>query len=429
MWQDRAQNGPFRVAGDFSTNSPGHWTEIAAAAAADWASGRWDGPPNLDGDGAVAATVSGNDAPNEAFRTTSDIYAGAIFAVTMNRSDIANKVMTELVWHAGRSRLNFANQTTWPRDGRYNDNAVLFNTSGLWMADLMMAYELVRTVIGPNSTVINWMEQFGLLVAANLNVSLQNQFPNRLQHSWTSRASWINQDVRSPYVTAAGVAMPQPRINQWYNNRRIYQGGAIAIAAAMTGNPTLRNHATVFAKEWVMFGNRYDGLNGYAGDANRGSDTFPQRGLAYEFQSLNAILVGVDMLARSGDTEIYDFSSSEGAATPEGGSNHYKSFEDVLDSKIKWVAQTWPAAYRGRAGVADDRIISRNTRTGNEIVSEGYILSAAAYFGRTDWHDAIMRLGTPTQFTSNVTPSGPVSGWRVDGRYRFLRSFDASPWS
>lgn len=33
IWQDRAVNGPYKTAGDVSTNSPGDWTRIAANAA------------------------------------------------------------------------------------------------------------------------------------------------------------------------------------------------------------------------------------------------------------------------------------------------------------------------------------------------------------------------------------------------------------
>jgi hypothetical protein len=45
--RDRMTNGPFRTAGDFSANSPGHWNEMAATMRLDFSSARWAGPQNL----------------------------------------------------------------------------------------------------------------------------------------------------------------------------------------------------------------------------------------------------------------------------------------------------------------------------------------------------------------------------------------------
>ena len=433
MWQDRAVNGPFKSSGDFSTNSPGHWDEMVAAASLDFSSARWSGPASLDGDGSVTADSS-NDPPGSTTRMACDMYAASINALVTENTTLANSIMTEMIWHAQQSRLNFANQTLWPRTGKYNDLHPLFHVA-YWLAEFFMAYDICRSLLGTNSIVENWIREFGMLCATDLHGTLGGVFPNRLSGSWASRASWVNTDMRYPYINSSGNAMAQPRISQWYNNRRIDIAGAIGLSAAIVEDTTLTNHFEVFAKEWVMFGNRYTSTDGLSGDANRGDASFPQRGLTYEMQCLLGFLPAVEMLARQGNTNIYDFVSSDGASTPNGSSNHLKSFEDVIDAKIKWFAQTWPAAYSSdgnppSSSIASNpyyRVIPRNTNTGNEIVSDGYLLFAANYFNRQDWYDVVLRVGTPTGFTPSVTPSGQISNWRVGGRNRFLRSLSANP--
>jgi len=53
MWRHRKDNGPFQVANDFSSNSPGHWTEMNATLSMNFSGTRWDGPQHLGSDGRV----------------------------------------------------------------------------------------------------------------------------------------------------------------------------------------------------------------------------------------------------------------------------------------------------------------------------------------------------------------------------------------
>lgn len=109
--------------------------------------------------------------------------------------------------------------------------------------------------------------------------------------------------------------------------------------------------------------------------------------------------------------------------------------KEAFEQRIAWIAQTNTAQYTGSgappsSSVAGDeffRIKSYRSSTGNEIGTDGMLLFAAIYYNEPGWIDVILRQGTPTGFSVSPNPSGPVTGWRVDGRSRFLRSTEANP--
>jgi hypothetical protein len=77
------------------------------------------------------------------------------------------------------------------------------------------------------------------------------------------------------------------------------------------------------------------------GDADRDTDDFPQLGLSFGLHAWKSILPAAGMLARKGNTAVYNFTSSEGAHGV-GGTAHAKLFEDVLDTYIEWIDGAYP---------------------------------------------------------------------------------------
>ena len=438
LWQQRAANGPFRVAGDFSSNSPGHWSEMQSDASANWSSARWSGPPELNSDGSVArlGQTSGrtaNDPPGETMRMGYRMKGAAYVAVTTNDAQMARNILAEIRWHSQQSRLNFANKTLYP-DNHFNDLNPLFMIC-LWMSSLILAYDACTAIVDKDEGIENWLTGLAGAAHGNLLSLTTSLFPNRGSDSYTSRATWVDDRVGYQSRLSNGDTVGNMHVGLWYNNRRMDMAAVQGLVGVLTNNSFHLEWSKRFVREWVMFANN---LNHWTNsDFHRGSDSNPQQGVNYDLNSLARLVYFMEALARSGDTSLYDFSSSEGANHPTWGTNHQKSMKQVLQQRIDMVKGTITARYTGTgnppsASVAGDefyRVRTRASDQNREIVPDGVLLMPAAYYNEPDWVPAVMRQGTLTGFTSTPRTTGALGGWMLDYRTRFLRSVDASPWS
>jgi len=302
--------------------------------------------------------------------------------------------------------------------------------------DYVLAYDITKAMGHSSPTVERWFLDLAELNEQIVHENLSRVFPDRGNDSYSSRAAFVDSTMRSSTRTADGTSIEYPGIMKYFNNRRSNQAGFYGLVGVVLDDDRYKEEFKRYAREWVMFGHRVTSSDGYAGDVNRGADSFPQLGFSYSLHALESLIPAMDGLARQGDTSLYEFSSSDGAATPSGGTNHYKTMEGVLDTYIRWIKGSYPAHYTASgspppasiAGKDYYRIQSRNTGNGREIVNDASLLLPANYYNRTDWHDAIMRNGTPTGFTQRPQNVGPINGWRTDWRHRFLRSLDTHPY-
>jgi hypothetical protein len=451
MWQHRRLNGPFRVTGDlpaigggFVANSPPHWTQMNAAMTLNFSASRWTGPPILKADGRVARAGDGvsqteNDPPGSARSNAHDMMSAAYAALTTNNTAVAETIRAEIRWHADQSRLNFANRTLYPFS-YYNDLNPLFMIC-IWAIDLVLAYDAVRATLGfSDARIEQWFLDLAVLSEQTVHNNLSNSnpgFTNRKSDSYTARNSQVDTWLRGSTRLANGSIVYHLNCSQHYNNRRDAMMGFCGLTGVLVNNVFQKGEFKRYMREWLMFGNRTTANQQTWGDHDRGNDDYPQQGMYYDMAGYGHFMPAIEALARTGDTSVYDFSSSTGSNNATWGSTHFKTMEQVFEQRVQWVASTNTAQYKGSgdppgsyvAGDATYRIKSR-TPNGNELVGDSYLLMPAIYYNRPEWVPIIMRQPgyTPTGFTSTPRDHGTISGWRVDWRQRFLRSFDANPY-
>jgi hypothetical protein len=435
MQRDRMVQGPFRVAGDFSPNSPGHWSEMSATMKlAPFQSARWQGPTSLGSDGRVLVGGLTNDPPASVRQMAHDMMSAAYAAAITDNHTVAAAITAEIEYQATRPNLDYANRTLWPFD-YYNDINPLFMHT-VWVKDYVLAYDISKAMGHPSPRVEKWFLDLAQLSEQIVHANMSKVFPNRKTNSYTARSSFVDSSTAGLTRFADGRLVEYPVIMQYYNNRRSNQAGYYGLVGAVLGNTYYKNEFKRYAREWVMFGNRLTAWDGAHGDDNRGTESMPQLGFSYSLHALESMVPAMDALARQGDTELYDFSSSDGSAVPTWGTKQHKTMESVFDARIKWITNAWPAQYTSSgtppplsvAGNPYYRIQSRNTQNGREIINDGFLLLPANYYNRQDWRDAILRKGTPTGFTSAPQGVGSIGGWRADWRQRFLRSIETNPY-
>ena len=438
MWQDRAINGPFRVSGDFSVNSPGHWAEMQACMArAPFDSERWDGPVGLNSDGSVAVGGGRGNNPDVGTRRMShDMMSAAYAALITGNNAVAQAVTNEMEWQINRPTMQYSDRDQWPYS-TYNDLDPLFGHA-LWLKDFVLAYSVTKSMGFQSNIIESQFLALADLCEQSVHNSLKTPFPNRRSDSYVSRASWVDGDHSTgSHRLADGTIIYFPSILRWYNNRRNNLAGFYGLVGAMFGDEFFIAEFKRYMREMVMFGCRLGTYGGY-GDYNRARNTFPALGWSYTVHGLESCLPAMDALARQGDTDLYEFATTDGTVNASWGTAGSKTMETMLDGILKFPAQTWPAQYSTStphppsSSIAGDpyylATTSRNSNTGNEVVNDGNLLLAANYYNRSDWTDIIMRQGTPTGFTSTPQWVGRLSGWRADWRARFLWSLDANPY-
>ena len=431
MWRDRAKNGPYRVTGDVSNNSPGHWAEMVNSSTLNFTSWRWSGPTNLTGGRVNKDASTSNDPPGTVKSGAISLLDAAVVAVVNDNTTLAQAVIDEIAWYPTQTNLNFGSRTLYPFD-YYNDINPLFMMAQ-WVLYLVQAYDIAMVLGTGSATVEGWFDDLGELCDDSLRNSLGSVFPNRADDSYSSRSSFVDTGLNGSTRLANGSIVYHSTISKFYNNRRTEMAGYLGLSGLLTGRTTHVSWAKRYAREWMMFGNRTTVET--FGDHNRGTSGYPQKGYEYDIKSLARILPFMEALARQGDTSLYDFTSSEGSAHPTWGSDHAKTMREVLTQRIGWVNGTITAQYTSDgdpppssiAGDAYYRIKSRRSGQ-NEIVQDGWLLAPASYYNEPGWVNVIGRIGTPSGFTSTPNNDGPVGGWRLDTRSRFMRSLDANPY-
>jgi hypothetical protein len=430
----RMVHGPFRTAGDFSANSPGHWNEMAATMKLDFSTARWQGPTAIDSQGRITKGGLTNDPPGNIRQMAHDMMSAAYAAAITGNHTVAAAITKEIEYQATRPNLDYSNRTLWPFNYYDDINPLFMHT--VWVKDYVLAYDITKAMGHSSPIVERWFLDLAELSEQAVHENLSRVFPNRKNDSYSSRASFVDSTMRRSTYTADGKLIEYPFIMGYYNNRRTNQAGFYGLVGVVLDNTRYKEEFKRYGREWLMFGHRVTSSDGLAADAHRGTDSFPQLGFSYGLHAMESLIPAMDGLARQGDTSLYEYSSSEGAATPTGGTNHYKTMEGVLDTYIKWIKGSYPAQYTASgdpppssiAGNAYYRIQSRNTGNGREIVNDASLLLPANYYNRTDWHDVILRKGTPTGFSAAPQGVGSIGGWRSDWRHRFLRSLDTDPY-
>src|SRR5690606_12641935 len=117
---------------------------------------------------------------------------------------------------------------------------------------------------------------------------------------------------------------------RYYNNRKGAFAQLIGIIGAGLNDVELIHHAKVYFKEWILF-SVYP--SGETGENERNGDYgVPQQGSKfYGLLNVGAYAYIAEALARKGDFELYQYSTSDGRCGTQGGP---KSFRLVVDTHV-----------------------------------------------------------------------------------------------
>lgn len=308
VWRRRAVHGPFRVANDHSTHTPGDWERIednARTFLGDPELHGWDGP---DGDGCVSPAA---EAPTEV--GASALRDAAFRALVVGDRSAARTVADALLRHARRDALDFDDAERWCA-GRLHDLNPGFEIAN-WLTKLLYGYDYV----GPRgftdrevAELDDWFAAAARFFAAELDSDLDPLFADRA-------AGRLSDELREEPYCGRSLYVGGPvscRIHRSYNNRRASMARFVGLVGIHQQDAELQRTAARFVEELVTYSIFPDGS---MGEFERWDDRLPDLGWAYATQTLAAAVTVADAFARAGDPSLYEFETSEGAYGTEGG--------------------------------------------------------------------------------------------------------------
>lgn len=313
VWRQRAQTGPYRDAGDAGVNSPGDWTRVKNNAAAFLAApnnDRWNGPSQNSG-GCVPQWA---DEPKGGSR----IRDAAFYYLITGDLAYRDAVKTELLSQAQTPGVNFANRNRWCLDviGEINPGFAIAE----WMTRHLFAYDYLGAdnfTTNERAILDQWFREGAVFHQNDTDRPLERLFVDRNNGNYTPRSTDPRFGSSIGYYGSPKIGT----IARHYNNRRAAQIAYVGLVGAHQNIPSYKTSAKLFVKEYLMFGVYPEG---FTADFQRFTSTNPQGGWTYAANLAGNAITIADTLARTGDTDLYNFTTSTGLHGTAGGSKNLR---------------------------------------------------------------------------------------------------------
>lgn len=331
-WKTRASKGPYRVAGDVSTNSPGDWTRISASALA-FKNGTH--PQTYAGQTTNTCVTPGSSPSGilNNFNLNRSIMDAAFYYLVTGDTTYSTPVRQDLLAQAALAGTDFSNKSRWCEASPYgpltDENPLMEVTS--WLTRLLFAYDYTKdTFSAAQQTTMNtWF-----LNAANHFMGRADawittvRYPDRMSDNYTTPTSLgVGSGIT---VTHAG-GFNVDGWHQGWSNRLLTAVRFATLVGVMQNNATLKTKGQRFFKEFI---NYFTFSDGTIAEQYRWSDGTPILGWEYAMFVVGELITIADAFARVGDMSLYNYSSSAGFDGTAGGS---KSLSQIMNLYARYV--------------------------------------------------------------------------------------------
>ena len=428
IWRQRAISGPYKTAGDVSTNSPGDWDRIVAnrnAFAANPSRGRWRAPATVSDcveantstyGWPEAASEGGSGAPWSRYLRDAAFH-NLVMGVTTDQAAIKQ----ELLWVSSQPFTQWGDPSgPWCFEKLW-DSAPSFGITSV-LTRVLFAYDYLGRAAFSQSELgqlDRWFFDAADFWRRDMDIGLAGIFVDRWDGNYTRREP-CDSPV-DPYVGGPSIYS----YAKVYNNRR----GAIIRFAAMVGlylqragrNYTNGRYGTqadlltsgkLYAQEYIRFGVFPQGVTGDF--ERRGDGGLPETGWAYAGAAIGEVGEIADAFTRAGDTSLYTYSTNLGDCGTTGTINdggprqgQNRDIKFAIESYMKYMTGDY-ARYWPDASTEENRIDGRHPRDGSvwHGVHETHLIPANVYFQDT----FIKQAYTRTHANSVPYPSNPIAG-------------------
>lgn len=320
IWKQRTTSGPYlddwnRIlanANAFRTNPSGKWLGNQANDA--WVGDQVKACNRLPTvyPGGTSSSCAGDNGRRLADKIRD---AGFVYLITGDKS-YRDPVVALLLAQIAEAGTDFSNTSRWPTT--YVNQDKDFHIS-IWLRKMAYAYSYVRgsMTAQQQSQIDDWFNN----AATWLNQMIHNsagrssRWPNRLQDDYSGTPTTSSCSTCGTGLTHFGGYTVNGFGYAW-DNKAANHNAAVAAIGSITGDTVIKDRAKRFVKEWLKYnvgadGTIWDQIRWQAGNA--------QSGWNYAATTLGSIITAADHIARTGDKELYDYSTSVGLHWSAGG--------------------------------------------------------------------------------------------------------------
>ncbi|NIQ38215.1 MAG: hypothetical protein GTN81_06465 [Proteobacteria bacterium] len=288
----------------------------------------------------------------------------------------------------------------------------LFDVSS-WVRRLAYGYSYVRSALSQEDrdTLDKWFLNGGNYFKDVLHETIARRFPKRLDDNYSTCASESFCPGKDRGLTHYGGYQTKNFQLAW-NNQMAATAACLGAIAVLLDNGTLKSHAKRFVKEWLKYG-VFPG--GQIFDQMRWNTGYtPEHGYVYPGTAIGSIISIVDHLARAGDSELYEYSTSDGIYGTAGGSKSLLSvlrhFAGQTNGDVVEYASTGPAS--------DPNLIIDTGSTNFNMVTFVVLAPANIYYKDPELKRAYK---TPIPSTYHTGGYDPLGGdWGSYPSIRFM---------
>jgi hypothetical protein len=335
IWRQRAQNGPYKTAGDVSTNSPGDWTTIVANArsfANNPLVDNWDGNTTSSTWNQNTVCTGQNQWGGGCYpwHTVGVKILHGAFASLVDPANhpYAAQVRTALLNQIARPGVDFTNTAKWCNCQIGDGNSFAITN---WLTRLVFAYSYVRndSIFSASerlaidtwfsNAAYYWAKNVNYLVAGSAFPQRNVEFDTSVNVGGTYPTDILGPSPGSGSITHYDCANTQRghlagSNHEIWNNRsasqiRFAAAGSL-IHGTLSHDAQSQRWAKMWFKEWLTYATFADNM---PNDYKRWTTSAPTQGWVYASLAIGEMAVVADLFARAGDTSLYDFSTSAGS--------------------------------------------------------------------------------------------------------------------
>jgi hypothetical protein len=403
IWQSRAVSGPYKTAGDVSTNSPGDWDRIATNAAtfknASHPYQQWAGQTT----NTCVQPFWASQAPETNRDLARPMMDAAFYYLVKGDTAYSTPVRTDLLAQAAVAGTDFSNRSRWCQDTPYGpitDENPSFDISN-WLTRQLYAYDYTKDTFssGEKTTMNTWF-----LNAATYWVQQMDR--------WLTNAKYPGRDTddySSPTDSGVGGFELKKthyggfQCDGWtesWANRGTTHIRLGALVGVMLNDTYLKAQAKRYVKEWIKYNVFSDNT---IGEMYRWDDTHPCLGWNYSSLILGSILTIADVFARTGDFELYNYSTSTGYDGTAGGPKTLLGITTLFAQYVNHTVTRYGTETAGNNGNANYIIDTVDGISGEAYSDDVNIANGNLYFNNSFIKSIYMR-------TASGAPAYPSGG-------------------
>ena len=406
IWRDRAVNGPYKSSGDVSTNSPGDWDRIVTRKNA------FNSNPSADryagNAGSSCITFSSwSQVPENS--DAEDMMSAAFYSLVMNDETTRNNVLNELLAQAAEPGTDFSNTNRWCVKSGGSCLGDAYNWRiGNWLTKLAFSYDYIRNYISEadRHTLDAWFEDAGIFWADVADCLVETRFPNRDIDDYDTLGYGYDKD--NPQCTWGNCITHYGGYNKWdfheaWSNRAATQIRAATVIGVLVNNQELKDQGKKWFQEWLQYTVFEDGTSN---EFNRWTSSSPCEGWKYTTLLVGSMITVADVLARDGDTSLYELSYTTGlgSITPDGGPKTLLDSANIIASLVVPDIARYGTDSAANNGNANYRIDTEDQLANKYRVNDVYLALGNIY-----WQDSsIESIYTRTKAGAPAYPSNPA---------------------